>query len=414
MSQTDKNQKVRPQSQMEKMLARDIDKLCAGEPRGSATLAERQAAEYMYSQANAMDLDARIEPFRSTTSLGLVLAFHFGLLCLMALVGGYYPLQAIFIVVLLLLSMWGVGTSRFPLVSKAIAGGDSCNVVVRIQPREKESKKLVLVAHMDSQRTGMIFEESLARKAQQLSQKMPVLLNNPLSLPNTAAVLLIPLLLLHLFGLSGTVMSLVMLIPALVLAATTALVIQWGVSPFVPGASDNASGVAALLWLMRYFKAHPLERTELIFLFSGSEEVGLLGSAAFLAAHGEKLDRESTTFLCIDTLGNKDPVVLREESSLFFTHHRYPADLLKICRDLAQSSLHKGVRQISLPVPTDATAFLERRYRGVTLISTDPDDFARNYHLPTDTPENVDIGTVVRCTSFARDLVRRMDQEQGR
>lgn len=49
------------------------------------------------------------------------------------------------------------------------------------------------------------------------------------------------------------------------------------------GADDNASGVAAMLAVAAYFKAHPPEHTVVFAAFDG-EEGGLRGSKAFLAA----------------------------------------------------------------------------------------------------------------------------------
>ncbi len=49
-----------------------------------------------------------------------------------------------------------------------------------------------------------------------------------------------------------------------------------------PGASDNASGTAMLLWLSGYFAAHPQRYSILFIAFSG-EEAGLLGSKYYVA-----------------------------------------------------------------------------------------------------------------------------------
>ena len=49
-----------------------------------------------------------------------------------------------------------------------------------------------------------------------------------------------------------------------------------------PGADDNASGVAALLAVARYLKAHPL-RHEVIFVAFDAEELDLKGAQAFAA-----------------------------------------------------------------------------------------------------------------------------------
>src|SRR5690606_6526328 len=50
----------------------------------------------------------------------------------------------------------------------------------------------------------------------------------------------------------------------------------------VPGANDNASGVAACLNLARHFAESPLEHSRLVVLVSGSEESGVIGMREFL------------------------------------------------------------------------------------------------------------------------------------
>ena len=53
-----------------------------------------------------------------------------------------------------------------------------------------------------------------------------------------------------------------------------------GKKTFFPGANDNASGVAQVLSLAKYYAAHPQPYTMAFILFSG-EEIGLLGSKYF-------------------------------------------------------------------------------------------------------------------------------------
>ena len=53
-----------------------------------------------------------------------------------------------------------------------------------------------------------------------------------------------------------------------------------GRKTFFPGANDNASGVAQVLSLAKYYAAHPQPYTMAFILFSG-EEIGLLGSKYF-------------------------------------------------------------------------------------------------------------------------------------
>ena len=54
------------------------------------------------------------------------------------------------------------------------------------------------------------------------------------------------------------------------------------------GAYDNATGSTCIMQLLDYFKNHQPDRT-VKFIWCGSEEVGLLGSKAYVEAHKEQL-----------------------------------------------------------------------------------------------------------------------------
>lgn len=62
------------------------------------------------------------------------------------------------------------------------------------------------------------------------------------------------------------------------------------------GAYDNGTGSTAILQMLAYFRANPPLRT-LKFIWCGSEEMGLLGSKAYVEAHKKELE---TYKLCIN------------------------------------------------------------------------------------------------------------------
>ncbi len=57
------------------------------------------------------------------------------------------------------------------------------------------------------------------------------------------------------------------------------------------GSWDNATGTATAMYIYRHFHANPPKRT-LRFVFCGSEEQGLCGSKAYIAAHPELIENE--------------------------------------------------------------------------------------------------------------------------
>ncbi|MBQ3141381.1 MAG: M28 family peptidase [Clostridia bacterium] len=94
---------------------------------------------------------------------------------------------------------------------------------------------------------------------------------------------------------------------------------------FSHGMFDNASGSVMLVELARYFAAHPTART-LRFIWCGSEERGLLGSKAYVAAHEEELENIK---LCINidmagpVIGRDTAIVTGEEKLCNFIEYMY-------------------------------------------------------------------------------------------
>lgn len=85
--------------------------------------------------------------------------------------------------------------------------------------------------------------------------------------------------------------------------------------PVGAGSWDNATGAAALLAIFEHFAGNPARRT-LRFLWCGSEEVGLLGSKAYVEQNKELLDEIGLCFnfdMCGTALGSNKICVTGEK-----------------------------------------------------------------------------------------------------
>lgn len=93
--------------------------------------------------------------------------------------------------------------------------------------------------------------------------------------------------------------------------------------PFSTGVYDNGAGSVIIMELLRYFKENPPIRT-LKFVWYGSEEVGLLGSKAYLKAHEEELEKH---LLMINAdvggsiIGREKALVTAEQSLVDYIDH---------------------------------------------------------------------------------------------
>lgn len=107
--------------------------------------------------------------------------------------------------------------------------------------------------------------------------------------------------------------------------------------PLGTGSWDNATGAAALLGIFRHFAAHPARRT-LRFIWCGSEELGLLGSKAYVAKHEKELSKIMFCFnfdMCGTLLGSNHILVTGDKDLESFADQycklaNYPAKL-KAC-----------------------------------------------------------------------------------
>lgn len=69
---------------------------------------------------------------------------------------------------------------------------------------------------------------------------------------------------------------------------TVVLTAHYDSVPVGTGSWDNATGAATLMYVYRYFLEHR-PRRNMTFIWCGSEEIGLQGSKAFIAAHEEEI-----------------------------------------------------------------------------------------------------------------------------
>ncbi len=186
-------------------------------------------------------------------------------------------------------------------------------------------------------------------------------------------------------------------------AVTAALFADSGRRRPVPGANDDASGVAALVLLARRFRADPPDARVLL-LSTGSEESMLEGMTAFARRHFGRLDTGTTSFISVDSLGWETLALRSGEGAL----RQRPAtpelvDALRACARDQEVELRAGVR---FWIPTDGNVALRAGYRQVTLGSMQPDGSYPGYHTPRDTPDRVHFDTIVRATDLIEALVR--------
>lgn len=277
---------------------------------------------------------------------------------------------------------------------------DGTTVVAQMGPPEAD-RTIVLVAHHDAAHAGLVYHPAIP---QLVFGRAPWLIERvDTSPPLLAPVVAIPALIAA--GATSGNRALVKAAMALAVASGAALA-DIGIRQTVPGANDNATGVAVLIAIAHTLAAKPT-RNARVMLVSTSEEALCEGVQAFGRRHFAELPRESTFFLSIDTVGSPHLLVLRGEGMIRM--REYPARALALLDGLADELGIALFPNLRLRNATDGIYPLAAGYECASLCSCTDLKQPANYHWPTDVPENVDYGTVADAVRLTEAVVRRLD-----
>jgi hypothetical protein len=266
------------------------------------------------------------------------------------------------------------------------------------------------MAHYDAARTGIVFSRRAVERAATFGKliRRPIGPFEPLF---WSMILILACTAVRLTGLESLWLTIVQFIPTVVLIVSVPLLIDIALSDVVPGASDNASGVATVLRLAERYGGS-LEHFDLWVLLPGAEEGLLLGSRAWLRRHRRELHPERTVFLNIDTVGNGTVrFATKEGFVLAFPFH---PSILELCREIAEGDNGYGARGYVDRIASDGHAARAAGFPAVTLRCLNALDYAPNYHSPTDTPARVEPEALERAFGFCSELIERVDARIGR
>jgi hypothetical protein len=364
-------------------------------PRRPCSDDEKRAAELLERWLAERDVDGGGEAFRGYASFGHPYALIMGT----ALAGAMLQRRGRRLGDLLSAAGLAIaaleGDLRFTPLSDLLSRRPSLNVVGRVPAAGERRRTVCLVGHLDTTRSGLIF--------------------HPRVVPHLAPLLQLP-------GISGAVLAarpLLRRIPGgkalqnaglLGMAVSLALLAERELrGQDVPGANDNASGAAVAAQLTAECAAHPLEHTEVRLLITSCEESGLLGAQAHARAHRE--EAAGTTFVNFDTVGGDVPLtyILQEGGPARF----WPASprLVQLAEAIARRrpELGLGPAPTTPGLPTDATVFRARGWEAITFLAQSEQGIP-NYHLPSDTYDEISPPAVARALETGREVLRQLDR----
>jgi hypothetical protein len=368
-------------------------------PRGSTCDGERKGAEYAQAQFEKIGLKPIWESFLSARSIFLP---HLIGCVLMLTAFILYPLGGrVTVVIAALLSILVLVSELQELgfqdnfYRRIIPRGKSQNVHVVIPPAGEHKRDLVLVGHLDSQRTPFIFRTPAHVKVYD-------------TLTTVIFITFIAQALLYILGIFfpwswiwyATIPT---AICAILLAA---ICIEADSTPFTAGANDNATAVGMVLTLAEQLKQHPLQNTRVFAVCTGCEEVQHYGMIDFYARHrAEFKDPKAIVF---EMLGCAGPAWLTKEGII--VPFKADANLLATVEKLAGE--HPEWQAYPAKISGGNTEMADAiRYKvpAITIFGMTREGVSPYWHVRADTFDKMDSEVMERTWNMTTALIRKID-----
>jgi hypothetical protein len=372
-------------------------------PRGSTTVKEREATSYAAEVLKKSGLDPIIEPFISARSNWYPYALFSGLIIVSTLVflfGDHWgTIVALTLTALSLLSVLFELSFKPNPIRWVLPTGTSQNTWARIPPSGEPSKKVVLMGHLDTHRTPLAFSTDTWVKI------FSILV--PLGL--ISSIILLVLFVIGLFD-PGSLWRFLSIPFLVIFMAFLGITFQADLTPYAPGANDNASGAAIILHLAERLKSEPLGQTTVWVVLNGCEEVGCYGAEAFAKAHKDEI--QDAYWIAVDSVGASDTVPHYLTKETFFLTTQSDPELLTVAERVAANHPDLGAVPYHFKGAfTDGAIGGKYGFRVLSLLSLRTDGGLPQWHRPTDIMEYVDPDVVQKNETFLWELLHELDAQ---
>ncbi|HUW16684.1 MAG TPA: M28 family peptidase [Actinomycetes bacterium] len=368
-------------------------------PRGPTTEGERRGHQYCEEQLRGAGLQPVREEFVSARSIFLP---HLIAACAMLAAFAVYPLAGRpSAVVAASLSLFTVLNEvlelgyRPNLLRRVLPMAPSQNVHAVVDPVGERLRDVVVVGHVDTQRTPVVFRSPGWVRVYAVSSLVVFLaFAGQLALQVAGAVSQWPWVWPATF-------------PSAVAALGLAvLCIEADRSPFTVGANDNASAVGLVLELARRYQAAPLAHTRLWALCSGCEEVQHYGMADFLRRHAPEL--RDPVVIPFELVGVAGPAYLTLEGIV--VPFRADATLVELCSRLATEHPEWDTYPVRITGGnTEMADAVRAGIPSIAIVGITKDLVGPYWHQRQDTADNMNPEAMGRTFAMVTTLIDSLD-----
>jgi hypothetical protein len=275
--------------------------------------------------------------------------------------------------------------------------GSSQNVVAVISPAGEHRQDLVLIGHIDTQRTPLIFRSKAWVEAYK-------------NFTTVAFVLFVVQVILFLLGWIfqwGWIWyaAVPSALGALVLAA---ICIQADLTPFTAGANDNATAVGMVLTLAEQLEQSPLQHTRVYLACTGCEEVQHYGAIDFFKRHREEMVNPRA--LVFEMLGCAGPTWLTREGIIipFYSDKELVALAERLNLENPQWGAYSGQINGGNTEMADCARF---KVPALTLFGLTPEGDAPYWHQQADTFDKMDREVMTKTYDLTWKLIQEIDRQ---
>jgi hypothetical protein len=368
-------------------------------PRGSTYEGERQGAEYARSEFQHMGLEANWEKFQSARSI--FLPHVLGSLT-MLLAFAIFPLggrvtaiiSAVLSLLVIITELLELGF-KDNLFRRIVPKAESQNVFVVIPPTGEHQRDLVLVGHLDSQRTPIFFR----------SPRWVKIYDNFTTVIFITYIVQVLLYTLAIFAPLGWIWY-ATFPSALCAVLMAAFFIEADLSPFTAGANDNATAAGLVLTLAEELRKQPLQHTRVFAVCTGCEEVQHYGMIDWYQRHRAELkDPRAVVF---EMLGVNGPAWLTREGIVI--PFKSDPELASACQQIAADHPEWGAYPTSISGGnTEMADAVRANVPAITLFGMTREGVAPYWHQKEDTFDKMNPDVMQRTWEFTRALIEKID-----
>ena len=377
----------------------EVEALVAFRGRRAGSDAERRAANHLAARLSDLGRESAVEPIEIHPRWALAHALH-GLLAIAgSVVSASTPaLGAAMVFVAALSTLLDLTGTIY--LGRRVTGTRASQNTVSYEATGKPAT-LIVTAHCDAARTGAIFAPRLQGRLARIPLA-ELFVGCMLVVLACAAV--------RLLGIESTALTAVQFVPTVALIVATMLLVDIALSEPVPGANDNASGVATALRLAEAL-GDRMQHFDVWLVLTGGQESGGLGMRAWLRRHRSDLERERTVVLNLDEVGRGEPRWTSRDG-LLLAGRSHP-QLTRLCEDIAEDAGGEAPGPVANRGPSDASVARGRGLAAITITCRDERGLVPGHHTPGDVPEAIEPEALDAAFALCEELARRIDAEIG-